>query len=125
MTKGGSAEFTAGFPQRGEIYWVNLEPKSGAETGKIRPALVLSNDVNNEFAETVTVAPLTGSPSPKAYPFEVLLPKGHAGLKEASRVKLNQIRTIDKKRLQGCLGIVSPEYMEQVKRAIMVHLDLE
>lgn len=113
------------FPRRGEIYWVNLEPVTGAEIGKQRPALIISNDLNNELAGTVTVAPLTSTVQKKHFLFEVLLPQGQAGLSRSSRIKLDQIRTVDKTRLQGCLGKVNPEYMEEVKKAIMVHLDLE
>lgn len=112
-------------PQRGEIYMVNLEPVIGSETGKSRPALVVSNDTNNEHADTVTIAPLTSKPAKKIYPFEVLLPKGQAGLSEDSRVKLNQVRTIDKKRLTHYIGKIDSEYIDKINRALIIHLDLK
>lgn len=111
-------------PKRGEIYMVNLDPVMGSETGKSRPAVVVSNDTNNEYADTVTIAPLTSKPPKKVYPFEVSLPRGQAGLSNDSRVKLNQIRTVDKKRLIDYLGKVDSEYINKINQALIIHLDL-
>jgi len=113
------------FPRRGEVYDVNLEPVVGAETGKRRPALVVSNDVNNEFSSTVTVLPMTSQPAKKLYPFEVHVPAGVAGLTADSRIKANQIRTVDRRRLAGLRGSLPAEYMLQVEKALKVHLELE
>lgn len=112
-------------PKWGEIYQVNLEPTIGSETGKSRPAVVVSNDTNNENAATVTIAPLTSKTSEKIYPFEVLLPKGQAGLSKNSRIKLNQIRTIDKQRLIKYIGKIDNEYIAKIKQALIIHLDLD
>jgi mRNA interferase MazF len=84
----------------------------------------VSNEVGNQYSETVTVLPITSQRAAKQYPFEVLLPRGAAGLTSDSRVKANQIRTIDKARLVGLRGQLPPQYFPQVKKAIMVHLDL-
>ncbi|GAI32142.1 unnamed protein product, partial [marine sediment metagenome] len=65
------------FPKKGEIWLVSLEPVVGHEIGKTRPALVISNDRNNQFADTVTMLPIT-SKTEKIYPFEVLLLKEEA-----------------------------------------------
>lgn len=112
------------FPRYGEIYEVNLEPVVGSEIGKRRPALVVSNDVNNEYAQTVTVLPITGQPVEKHYPFEVLLPRGTGGLTLDSRVKCNQVRTVDKRRLVGFRGKLPPQYLTQVEKALKIHLNL-
>ncbi|MEE9325234.1 MAG: type II toxin-antitoxin system PemK/MazF family toxin [Dehalococcoidia bacterium] len=113
------------FPRYGDIYEVNLDPVVGAEIGKSRPALIVSNDINNEYSETVTVLPITGQPAKKQYPFEVPLSKGIAGLTVDSRVKANQIRTVDKRRLVSFRGSLASQYLAQVEKALKIHLNLK
>lgn len=113
------------FPRYGDIYEVNLDPVIGAETGKRRPALVVSNDINNEFAQTVTVLPITSQPAKKQYPFEVLILKGVAGLTVDSRIKANQVRTVDKRRLVSFVGSLPSEYLPQVEKALKIHLNIK
>ena len=110
------------FPRYGEIYDVDLDPVVGSETGKRRPALIVSNDIGNQYSDTVTVLPITGQPAKKTYPFEVLIPEGVAGLTANSRIKANQIRTVDKIRLVGLRGSLPPQYLSQAKKAIDTHL---
>jgi len=112
------------FPKRGEVYVVVLDPTIGSEIGKSRPALVISNDINNENSDTVTVIPIT-SKITKAYPFEVLINKEEAGLSEESKIKCNQIRTVDKKRLIKKIGTLTDRKMKEVERAILIHLGIE
>ena len=109
--------------KRGEIYWVNLDPTIGAEIRKTRPALVVSNDVNNVNADTVTVLPLSTSVE-KVYPFQVLLPPGSYGNTEPGKVKAEQIRTVDKRRLGRLVGMLKPELMRKIEQAIRLHLVL-
>jgi mRNA interferase MazF len=111
------------FPKRGEIWIVSLGPVKGYEIGKTRPALVISNNSNNLYSETITVLPITSNVS-KIYPFEVFLSKKEINLKNDSKVKCNQIRTVDKKRLLDVLCAVSPEILEEVKKALLIHLDM-
>jgi len=111
------------FPKRGEIWIVSLEPVKGSEIGKTRPALVISNNRNNTFSETVTILPITSN-TLKVYPFEVFLSKKEINLKNDSKVKCNQIRTIDKKRLLDVLCAVSPEILEEVEKALLIHLNM-
>ncbi len=111
------------FPKRGEIWFVSLEPVVGHEIGKTRPALVISNDRNNLFAETVTVLPIT-SKIEKIYPFEVFLSGEEIQLLKDSKIKCNQIRTIDKKRLINFVSTLLPEKLEKVERALLIHLDI-
>ncbi len=108
---------------RGQIYWVNLDPTIGSEIKKTRPALIVSNDANNQVADTVTVLPLT-SQTKVIRPFEVLLPAGVGGLKVASKLKANQIRTVDKQRLSTRpLGApVDTKIFHDINRAIKIHL---
>lgn len=113
------------FPRFGDIYNADLNPVFGAEIGKRRPVLVVSNNVNNEFASTVTILPVTSKMPQKAYPFEVLVPKGIAGLTEDSRIKANQIRTVDKRRLVGYRGSLTDDFLGQVDKALKVHLNMK
>ena len=115
----------AGFPRYGDIYEVNLDPVVGSETGKHRLALVVSNDISNEYSQTITVLPVTGQPAQKQYPFEVLIPKGIAGLTVDSRAKANQIRTVDKRRLVSFRGSLPSQYLPQVETALKIHLNLK
>lgn len=112
------------FPKYGAVYLVDLDPIVGSEIGKRRPAIVVSNDINNEHAAHVTVVPLTGQPVNRVYPFEAVIPHGIAGLSTESRAKCNQVRTVDKQRLVQYFGDLPSQYIEAVKRALMVHMNL-
>lgn len=112
------------FPRKGEIWLVSLESVVGAEIGKMRPALVISNDQNNQFAATVTVIPIT-SKTAKIYPFEVFLSKEETKLPKDSKAKCNQIRTVDKERLIKLLNRLSLSKLREVEQALLIHLDIE
>lgn len=111
--------------KRGEIYWANLDPTIGAEIQKTRPVLVVSNDINNKYSPLVTVLPISSNVK-RFYPYEVLVAKGVGGLKNNSIIKANQVKTIDKKRINGQLiGFIDDSsIMEKVNKAIKVHLYL-
>ena len=109
-------------PLRGEIYWAGLDPTFGTEIAKTRPCLIVSNDVGNRYSPRVIVAPLTTSHTERAYPFEVLIPAGEGGIGQASKVLLNQIRTVDQRRLGARLGVLSSVRMLEVDRAIRISL---
>ncbi len=111
------------FPKRGQIWFVSLDPVVGHEMGKKRPALVVSNDRNNQFAETVTILPIT-SKTEKVYPFEVFLSKEETHLPKDSKVKCNQVRTVDKKRLVNFMGTLSSERLKDIEQALLIHLGI-
>jgi mRNA interferase MazF len=111
------------YPKRTEIWLVSLEPVIGSEIGKTRPALVISNDRNNEFASTITLIPISTTLS-KVYPFEVKILSKDSGLFKDSKIKCNQIRTVDKTRLQKKIGELQNNYMEKVEEALFIHLDI-
>ncbi len=111
--------------KRGGIYLAALDPTIGHEIAKTRPVLVVSNDKNNQFSGTVTVLPITSKALEKTYPFEVAVPKGGGGLPKASKIKADQIRTIDKKRLIKAIGTLPDELMVEVDRAVKIHLGLD
>ena len=110
------------FPRRGEIYWVNLDPTVGTEIAKTRPSLVISNDIGNEYSSRVIVAPATSGSTGRVYPFEVPVPAGEGGFDRASKVLLDQIRTVDRRRLGALVGSLSALRMHQVDRAIRLSL---
>jgi len=111
------------YPERGEIWLTALEPVKGSEIGKTRPALVISNNKNNEFSSTITVIPITSSLE-KVYPFEVAILKYKTGLKSDSKIKCNQIRTVDRERLIKPLNKISMQIMKKVENALLIHLEI-
>ncbi len=113
------------YPRYGAVFDVNLNPVTGAETGKTRPALIVSNDINNKYSSTVTVLPITGQTGLKEYPFEVAIPAKVAGLSVDSRIKANQIRTVDKTRLTRFHGTLPQDYMDKVNKALRIHLNIK
>ena len=110
---------------RGEIFYVDLDPVVGSETGKNSPVLIIQNDIGNAYSPTTIVAVVTEYSDKKArYPICVSITK-NAGLEKDSIVNLAQIRTIDKKRLRGSrVATLSDEQMEKVNQAIKNSLAL-
>ena len=111
-------------PRRGEVYLVNFDPVIGAEIRKTRPALILQNDVGNRHSPVTIVAAITSQFENPLYPTEILLHTGEAGVTKDSVILLNQIRTIDKRRMVRRLGAVRAETMQRVDRAIQISLGL-
>jgi len=114
-----------GSPRFGDICDVNLDPVVGAEIGKRRPALIVSNNANNTYSPRITVLPITSRPTDDNYPFEAIVPKDTGGLTATSRILANQIRTIDKKRLVSLRGTLPPDYIPRVEKAIKIHLNMK
>ena len=110
--------------KRGEIFLVNFDPTVGAEARKTRPALVVSNDINNAHSPIVSISPITSNVT-RIYSFEVEIPSGAGGLKTRSKVMVNQTRAVDKIRLIKRLGHIPDEILTQVNQALMLHYDLE
>ena len=109
--------------RRGNVVVVNLEPIRGSEQGKVRPCLVLQNDIGNQYSPVTIVACLTsGEEAVFETEVEVKAPEG--GLKNDSLILLNQIRTIDKERILAVWGKLSPETLIKVDEAIKVSLGL-
>ncbi|MEK6678299.1 MAG: type II toxin-antitoxin system PemK/MazF family toxin [Nitrospirota bacterium] len=111
------------FPKRGEVYYVNFDPTIGVEIKKTRPALIIQNDVGNMHSQATIVAAITSTVR-EGFPYEAFLKAGEGGLKKDSIVLLNQIRTIDKKRLGKRLGTISSESIKKVDKAIEISLGL-
>ena len=110
--------------RRGKVFLVNFDPTVGAEAKKTRPALVVSNDINNEHSPIVSISPITSNVK-RVYSFEVEIPHGIGGLKTRSKVMINQTRAVDKIRLIKRLGHLPDKIMFQVGQALKLHYDLE
>ncbi len=107
-------------PRRGEIYLVSFDPTVGAEIRKTRPALIVQNDRANRASPITMVAAITSRFEEPLYPTEVLVKAPEGGLEVDSVVLLNQVRSIDKRRLLERLGILKPDTMRRVDRAILI-----
>jgi mRNA interferase MazF len=110
--------------KRGEIYLAALDPVVSKEISKTRPVVIISNNKNNEFSGTVTVLPVTSKNLKKIYPFEVLLPKGSGSLPKTSKVKADQIRTLDKNRILMHIGGLEKKQIDEIEKALKIHLEL-
>jgi len=111
------------WPKRGEIYWVDWNPRRGSEQGGLRPALAIQNNVGNQYSPTTIVAAITTA-AEKAYPFMVRIPALESGLPRDSMVNLAAILTIDQTRLGDKCGELSPAKMAEVEEAIKTSLAL-
>jgi mRNA interferase MazF len=109
--------------QRGDIYTVDLEPVRGSEQGKVRPALVIQNDVGNRYSPTIIVAAITSGGHAR-FDVNVAVNAPEGGLANDSLILLNQIRTVEKSRLGRYWGRVSPQTMAVVDEAIKISLGL-
>ena len=94
-----SGDLEVSYPQRGDVYWANVDLIVGAESTNRRPCVIISPDAANRSGPLVIVAPVTTGKGKKIHFHEIFLPKGTAGLAHDSKIKAFQLRCIDKKRL--------------------------
>ena len=113
-----------GPPKRGDIYLVNFDPTVGAEIRKTRPALVIQNDIGNEYSPITIVAAITSKFGEPPYPTEVIMEPEESGLSLRSAVVLNQIRSVDRQRLVKRVGRARARTMDRVDQAIQISLGL-
>ena len=113
------------FPPRGEIYLVSFDPTIGHEIQKTRPAVIIQNDVSNEYSPITIVAAISSQFGDPPRPREVLIPLGSkSGLSLRSAVILNLIRSIDRARLQKRIGTLDAATMRRVDDALKISLGL-
>ena len=112
------------FPRRGEIFLTALDPALGHEIRKTRPALVIQNDITNRYGMTTIVAAITSKVSVPPYPNEVVIQPETTGLEVVSTIRLDQIRTVDRRRLLRRIGKVDAALMRKVDEAISISLGL-
>ena len=109
--------------RRGDLFYADLNPVVGSEQGGIRPVLVIQNDVGNHFSPTVVAAAITSRKAKNSLPTHILL-ENVPGLAPTSLLLLEQLRTIDRKRLRGYIGSISKEKMLEVDAALAISIGI-
>ncbi|MDE6731484.1 MAG: type II toxin-antitoxin system PemK/MazF family toxin [Oscillospiraceae bacterium] len=110
--------------KRGEIYYADLSPVVGSEQGGIRPVLIVQNDVGNKHSPTVIAAAITSKQEKNKLPTHISVQASSCGLAKDSVVLLEQVRTLDKRRLKERMGELDSGSMQQVNDALQVSLGL-
>ena len=110
--------------KRGDIYYADLRPVVGSEQGGVRPVLIIQNDVGNRHSPTVICAAITSKMNKAKLPTHVELEAGRFQLVKDSVILLEQLRTIDKKRLKDRVCHLDGEILDQVDKALKVSLEL-
>ncbi len=109
--------------KRGDIYYADLRPVVGSEQGGVRPVLIIQNDTGNHYSPTVIVAAITSSRKKEGMPTHVKL-HGQQGLRKVSCILLEQLRTIDRERLDRYIGTLNEQIMTEVDKAIGISIGL-
>ncbi len=110
--------------RRGDIYYADLSPVVGSEQGGLRPVLIIQNDVGNRHSPTVIAAAITSRMSKTRLPTHIDVYANKVGLAKDSVILLEQIRTIDKKRLKEKMGHLDDSLMREVDSAITISFGL-
>jgi mRNA interferase MazF len=110
--------------KRGEIYYADLSPVVGSEQGGVRPVLIVQNDVGNKFSPTVIAAAITSQRDKNNLPTHIEVDARSCGLAKDSVVLLEQVRTIDKRRLKEKMGSLDTADMGKVNQALSVSFGL-
>ena len=110
--------------KRGDIYYADLSPVVGSEQGGLRPVLIVQNDVGNKYSPTVIAAAITSKLGKTRLPTHIDVYAEKVGLQRDSVVLLEQIRTIDKRRLKEKMGHLDDHMMQAVDEAITVSIDV-
>ena len=108
--------------RRGDLYYADLSPVVGSEQGGVRPVLIIQNNTGNRFSPTVVASAVTSQLSKARLPTHIELPSGQFGLQKDSVILLEQIRTLDKRRLKEKLGSLDEARMRKVDKAILISL---
>lgn len=112
--------------KRGDIYYADLSPVVGSEQGGVRPVLIIQNDTGNRYSPTVIAAAITSQTGKARLPTHIDLPvTDSCGLTKDSVVLLEQVRTLDERRLREHVGHVEEQVMEKIDTAIAVSLGLQ
>ena len=111
--------------KRGELYYADLSPVVGSEQGGVRPVLVVQNDVGNKYSPTIIAAAVTSKLDKARLPTHIELTAVDYGLNRNSVILLEQIRTIDKRRLKERIGALPPTLMKRVDKALFISLGFE
>ncbi|MBQ8078120.1 MAG: type II toxin-antitoxin system PemK/MazF family toxin [Eubacterium sp.] len=112
------------YVKRGDIFYADLSPVIGSEQGGVRPVLIVQNDVGNKFSPTVIAAAITSRQDKNNLPTHIEVDAKDCGLAKDSVVLLEQVRTIDKKRLREKMGALDGSDMGKVNEALTVSFGL-
>lgn len=118
-------EHSSNIVKRGEIYYADLSPVVGSEQGGVRPVLIVQNDVGNRYSPTVIAAAITSQQNKAKLPTHIELEARAYGLSKNSIVLLEQMRTLDKRRLREKMGCLDEPAMQRVDNAIAISLGLQ
>ncbi|MDR5659353.1 type II toxin-antitoxin system PemK/MazF family toxin [Serpentinicella sp. ANB-PHB4] len=110
--------------KRGDIFYADLSPVIGSEQGGVRPVLIVQNDVGNRYSPTVIITAITSQINKAKLPTHVEILASEYGLVKDSVILLEQIRTIDKKRLDEKIGHLDDETMKKVNEALLISFGL-
>ena len=110
--------------RRGDIYFADLSPVVGSEQGGVRPVLIIQNDMGNRYSPTVIAAAITSRQDKADLPMHIKVSALSSGLQKDSVVLLEQIRTLDKRRLREHMGALSKDDMRRVNDAIGISFGL-
>ena len=110
--------------KRGEIYYADLSPVVGSEQGGLRPVLIVQNDIGNKHSPTVIAAAITSKKEKSQLPTHISVSAQSCGLSKDSVVLLEQVRTLDKRRLKERMGELDSSSMAQVNNALQVSFGL-
>lgn len=108
--------------KRGEMYYADLSPVIGSEQGGIRPVLIIQNDIGNKYSPTIIAAAVTSRLNKARLPTHIELTSETYGLPKDSVVLLEQLRTLDKKRLKDKIGLLDTDTMQKVDNALLISL---
>jgi len=108
--------------KRGDIFYADLSPVVGSEQGGVRPVLIVQNDIGNKFSPTVIIAAITSQINKSKLPTHIEINAKDFGLAKDSVILLEQVRTIDKKRLREKIGRLDDKLMENVNEALSISL---
>ena len=110
--------------KRGDIFYADLSPVIGSEQGGIRPVIIIQNDIGNKYSPTIIVAAITSQINKAKLPTHVEISSEDYGLNKDSVVLLEQIRTIDKKRLKEKIGHMTDKDIQKVDDALLISMGL-
>ena len=110
--------------KRGYLYYADLSPVVGSEQGGVSPVLIIQNDIGNKYSPTVIVAAITSQINKAKLPTHIEISANEYGLNKDSVILLEQIRTIDKKRLREKIGCLDDNMMVKVDSSLQISLGL-
>lgn len=111
--------------KRGDIFYADLSPVIGSEQGGVRPVLIIQNDVGNKYSPTVIIAAITSQINKAKLPTHIEISSDEYGLNKDSVILLEQIRTIDKRRLKEKIGHINDDMMRNINEGLKISFGLD